>query len=211
MELKRIENIERLLERMREENSSYSKKKPVAEQNEESSEEEQPQKLPSRYPIHKPASSSEDSEELSEEEAPENNSPSFGSFKPKLGPPMRVEKQPQEKPQRPGTAKAPRPSSARTLKTPSVMYSQTPRKKKTDPVSLFQQRQREWKSNPFLKANTNKQGRKLNLAPSNFQKDFYLVKNKNVHDYRYTYKPPHEKRRDDVRLNTRMRLMSQDM
>lgn len=141
-----------------------------------------------------------------------------------LGPPGRVKKsEPKSEPkvlkaERPQTAK-PTPSKPETRpstalpRAPSLILS-TPSKKtpKTDRVALFQQRQKQWKSQPFLAANSdsNRQGRKLNLAPHKHAKDFEVQKLKSVHDYiRNDYIAPHMKRRDDLRLSTRARMMQE--
>jgi hypothetical protein len=142
-----------------------------------------------------------------------------------LGPPGRVKRQdskPEAKAQilqRPQTAKpVPKPAESRPVtalpRTPSLILS-TPSKKtpKTDRVALFQQRQKQWRSQPFLAANSdsNRQGRKLNLAPHKHMKDFAVVKLKSVHDYiRNDYVAPHLKRRDDVRLSTRAKMMQEN-
>ena len=118
---------------------------------------------------------------------------------------------------RPSTAKSitsPKPQIKRYIpSTPSYKAPPQPAKlKKSDPVSLFHQRQQEWNKSSFLRANkeNNRQGRKLNLNPNQFRKDFEVVKNSSVHDYIKTdYIAPHQKRRDDLRFHTRMKMMEQ--
>lgn len=138
-----------------------------------------------------------------------------------LGPPGRVKKQEGsreiQKPQRPQTAKpikAARPSSA-LPRAPSMILSTPTRKtSKIDRVALFQQRQKQWKRQPFLAVNTdgNRQGRKLNLAPHKHAKDFQVQKLKSVHDYiRTDFVAPHMKRRDELRLSTRAKMMQENL
>ncbi|CAG9330508.1 unnamed protein product [Blepharisma stoltei] len=249
MENKRIGDIDRLLQKLKEENNQYRNSKKLQEEIEENKEnpdyrqdeEEEEDYLPSRYkrePSYHSESEEEEGEEqdedqeensgredireaesedeeLSEEEEEDTREKirkrleEIRKKKNQLGPPVRVEKA-QEAPQRPHTAKPQiyRPQSAKFPKTPSFFATPiTTKKKKSDPVALFNQRQREWKSNAFLRSNTlnTREGRKLNLNPP--QKDFEVVKAS--HDYRKNnYVAPHEKRRDDIRNITKMKMLS---
>lgn len=107
-----------------------------------------------------------------------------------------------------------RPASA-LRRTPSALLSNpSKRGPRTDRVALYQQRQRQWRSQPFLASNLscNRQGRKLNLAAHNHAKDFEVAKLKSVHDFiRQDYVAPHLKRRDAVRMQTRARMMKENI
>ena len=234
MDSKRIEDIERLLQKMREENTMYRENKQnLYSKPQDNEEEEEYTNLPSRY---REAESSKEAKkpEPKEEEEDDSNSDSnsvddaeakrrlqkrleeLKSRKKKLGPPQRV-KEPKfpeldanssssdHKPRAPVT----RPTTAKVIS--SYIPSPSLKKRKNDPVALYQQRQKEWKASSFLRANTlnTREGRKLNLAVSNHAKDFELSKRKDVHAYiRTDYTAPHEKRRDDVRFQTRAKMMS---
>jgi hypothetical protein len=184
------------------------------------------------HPVHEDEEvSSEEEEEEEEEENEEQRDKLLQRLeelrqkKQLLGPPGRVKKQDSKSEakakvlERPQTARpVPKPAESRPVtalpRTPSLILS-TPSKKtpKTDRVALFQQRQKQWKSQPFLAANSdsNRQGRKLNLAPHKHMKDFAVVKLKSVHDYiRNDYVAPHLKRRDDIRLSTRAKMMQEN-
>ena len=75
-------------------------------------------------------------------------------------------------------------------------------------MALFQQRQQDWRNTAFLKSGSNlKEGRKLNLSQYSARRPFKTIRHsQNVP--RPTYVAPHEKRRDDVRYEMRMKLMS---
>lgn len=106
---------------------------------------------------------------------------------------------------RPATSNPKRPSTGRM--PVSFIHTPTRKSKRTDPVSLYQQRQREWQSNKFLKANKEnaREGRKLKLAAYSTRPSFQVV-----HERPPIPKPgyvaPHEKRRDDLRFQTRARM-----
>jgi hypothetical protein len=142
-----------------------------------------------------------------------------------LGPPARstrrTSKKDAKKVERPQSAKplakskpGARPASA-LRRTPSALLSNpSKRGPRTDRVALYQQRQRQWRSQPFLASNLscNRQGRKLNLAPHNHAKDFEVAKLKSVHDFiRQDYVAPHLKRRDAVRMQTRAKMMKENI
>ena len=262
MDLKRIEDIERKLRRLREEDARDKDERllyPTASSEKErliqyfehkdiQDEEEEPETLlPSRY--MKPTFKSEQEEysdaernsqeyQASQEEEEEEEAESededpreklrkrleeIRSRKEKLGPPGRIVQNsiPQSS-SRPSTSK-PRPTTAKSTasfkpktsrvipSTPSYKAPPAPAKlKKSDPVSLFHQRQQEWNRSSFLRANKeqNRQGRKLNLNPSQFRKDFEPIKSTSIHDYiKNDYVAPHLKRRDDLRFSTRMKMM----
>jgi hypothetical protein len=100
--------------------------------------------------------------------------------------------------------------SATTKNLPCYIPSPMVKKKKNDTVALFQLRQKEWKLNTFLKTNglTTREGRKLNLGTGNYVKDFE-IKKKDVHEFiRNNFTAPHEKRRDDIRFQTRIKMMT---
>jgi hypothetical protein len=215
MDSKRIEDIERLLQKMREENMQYRENKqnlytkPI-----ENDEDEEENSLPSRYREaipEKSKRSSESIEENSEDDYSDEESTQkikkrldeLKNRKNKLGPPLRV-KEDQERPKIPVS----RPTTAKII--PSYIPSPQIKRKKNDPVALYQQRQKGWKSNTFLRSNTsnNREGRKLNLVPSNHAKDFEITKKKTVHGHTKTYTAPHEKRRDDIRFQTRVKMMN---
>jgi hypothetical protein len=228
MDSKRIEDIERLLQKMREENLQYRENKQnlyskTLENDEDDDDfviesrykEPKKEKLPEKDEKFQIVQESEEESSDVEEKAKERLKKRLDELKNKrnnLGPPVRVKEDssssdstPPNKPVRPLS----RPTTAKVI--PS--YIQTPfgKKKRNDPVALYQQRQREWKSNSFLKANNlnTREGRKLNLNPSYHQKTFELNKKKDVHEFiRNDYTAPHEKRRDDVRFSTRVKMMS---
>ena len=229
MDNKRIEDIERLLQKMREENMQYRENKQnLYSKTLENDEDDDDFVIESRYKESKieklpekdlkPKTIQESDEDSSdvEEEAKQRLKKRLDELKnrkPNLGPPVRVqenessseESTPPYKPTRPAS----RPTTAKVI--PSYIQTPLGKKKRNDPVALFQQRQREWKSNSFLKANCHgtREGRKLNLNPNYHQKTFELSKKKDVHEFiRNDYKAPHEKRRDDVRFSTRVKMMS---
>lgn len=228
MDNKRIEDIERLLQKMREENMQYRENKHnLYSKTIENEEEEEESNLPSRYreagtskPQKVPAEkygnydSSEEEEEEEEEDSEEiarqrikKRLDELKTRKTKLGPPMRVknDQSDEETTRKPPT----RPTTAKVI--PSYIPSPQVKKRKNDPVALYQQRQKEWKSNSFLRSNTmnTREGRKLNLKTNNHAKNFELNKKKDVHEYiRQTFTAPHEKRRDDVRFQTRVKMMT---
>lgn len=162
MENKRIGDIDRLLQKLKEENSLYrnSKKQEPYESKQLEEDEEEEDHLPSRYKAEYSSESEshegqegqedieEESEESSEEDAREKIKKRLEEIrqrKNQMGPPARVEKARDEN-ARPQTAKSQisRPQSARILKTPS--YYGTPvqnKNKKTDRVAMYQQRQKE--------------------------------------------------------------------
>lgn len=230
MDGKRIEDIERLLQKMREENLMYRENKQnLYSKQIENEDDEEDHNLPSRYREMEPAKNNkkpseldhedqEDSDEEvdSEEEARERLKKRLDELKnrkTKLGPPVRVKdtKQEEDSEEEQPSPKAKPPTRPTTAKViPSYIPSPMVKRKKNDPVSLFQQRQKEWKANTFLRSNTlnTREGRKLNLASTNHPKDFE-VKKKDVHEYiRNNYTAPHEKRRDDIRFQTRVKMMT---
>ena len=230
MDNKRIEDIERLLQKMREENMQYRENKQnlysKTLDNEDDDEdfviesrykESKKEILPEKQFKAKVVNESEEEDSDEEEEAKlrlKRRLDDLKSRKTNLGPPVRVKEIESESDgSTPPPPKATRPMSRPTTAKVIPSYIQTPmgKKKKNDPVALFQQRQREWKSNSFLKSNNlnTREGRKLNLGPSYHPKSFELNKKKDVHEYiRNEYTAPHEKRRDDVRFNTRVKMMS---
>lgn len=108
---------------------------------------------------------------------------------------------------RPATAQPKRPSTSRIPITPSFIHTPSTKPKRTDPVSLYQQRQREWQNNKFLKANKEnaREGRKLKLAAYSQRPSFQVVHERPPVP-KQGYVAPHEKRRDDLRLQTRARM-----
>ncbi|OMJ67058.1 hypothetical protein SteCoe_35875 [Stentor coeruleus] len=99
--------------------------------------------------------------------------------------------------------------SATIKNLPCYTHSPITKKKKNDTVALYQLRQKEWESNTFLKSNTltTREGRKLNLGTGNHIKNFEIKKN-NVHEFiRNNFTAPHDKRRDDIRFQTRIKMM----
>lgn len=90
-------------------------------------------------------------------------------------------------------------------------------KKKSDPVSRYQNLSNEWRSNHFLKGNSNKEGRKLDL--DRFHKWTTLVQTHNqqahhkkgqVHKFIQPQKAPTEDRRDDLRFQLRAKISQKD-
>ena len=89
--------------------------------------------------------------------------------------------------------------------------NQNKQAKKTDPVSRYQNINKSWKSSDFLKANNNKQGRKLEL-------DRFHKWSQMVHHYNQPQKAkssskvscvkqgPTENRRDELRFNLRAKI-----
>jgi len=108
---------------------------------------------------------------------------------------------------RPATAQPKRPSTSRIPTTPSFIHPPSSKPKRTDPVSLYQQRQREWQNSKFLKANKEnaREGRKLKLAAYSLRPSFQVVHERPPVP-KQGYVAPHEKRRDDLRLQTRARM-----
>lgn len=229
MDNKRIEDIERLLQKMREENMQYRENKQnLYSKGFENEDDEDDFVIESRYKEskkdqipekHPKVNITEESSDESSEDSSEAKKrlkkrlDDLKNRKTNLGPPVRVKENRSSSEESTPPPKVNRPISRPTTAKVVPSYIQTPagKKKKTDPVALFQQRQREWKSNSFLKSNNlnTREGRKLNLAPSYHQKNFELNKKKDVHEYiRNDYTAPHEKRRDDVRFNTRVKMMS---
>ena len=227
MDNKRIEDIERLLQKMREENREYRENKQnLYVKPTDNEEEEEENNLPSRYreaeqeknpkkqeiKTQEDENSSEDDQD-SEEEARQRikkRLDELKSRKNKLGPPVRVKDEEDSNNEEPIYRPiVSRPTTAKVI--PSYIPSPQVKKRKNDPVALFQQRQKEWKANSFLRSNTlhTREGRKLNLTTSNHAKDFELSKKKDVHAYiNQPYVAPHEKRRDDVRFQTRVKMMT---
>lgn len=230
MDNKRIEDIERLLQKMREENMQYRENKQnlysktlenedddddfvIESRYKESKKEILPEKQFKAKLINESEEDSSDEEEEAKQRL-KKRLDDLKSRKTNLGPPVRVKEIDSESDEStPPPPKVSRPMSRPTTAKVIPSYIQTPvgKKRKNDPVALFQQRQREWKSNSFLKSNNlnTREGRKLNLGPSYHQKNFELNKKKDVHEYiRNEYTAPHEKRRDDVRFNTRVKMMN---
>lgn len=108
---------------------------------------------------------------------------------------------------RPATSQPKRPSTGRAAVPSSIIRASAARPKRTDPVSLYQQRQREWQSNKFLKANKEnaREGRKLKLAAYSLRPSFQVVHERPPVP-KQGYVAPHEKRRDDLRFQTRARM-----
>ena len=123
--------------------------------------------------------------------------------------------------QRPGTAgygggggcignsgKLRRPASATHFKSRT---DETIKKKKSDPVSRYQNLRNEWSKSTFLKTQGNKQGRKLDLAGFNQWK---AVVHNPANYYRKqggtkvfaSARGPTENRRDDLRYNLRAKI-----
>lgn len=115
--------------------------------------------------------------------------------------------------ERPKTAKKIGKNSKKILKTakvPSVLYTPLGKNKKVDRLKAFLMRKQEWDSQSFLKGNSQstKEGRKLNLADGNHVKFFEIVRRTSVHDFRnFNFIPPHEKRRDSLRRQIRMKML----
>jgi hypothetical protein len=99
------------------------------------------------------------------------------------------------------------PASPATMMTRKAT-THNQQKKKTDPVSRYQNMQNQWKSSSFLKASDSKQGRKLEL--DRFHKWSTVVhaqsqqttqKKGQVHKYiLQNNKAPTDDRRDDMRF-----------
>ena len=225
MDNKRIEDIERLLQKMREENlQSRENKNNLYSKTIENDDEDDENNLPSRYRetdqernhkkpeakiqnYEESSEEDEDSEEIARERI-KKRLDELKTRKTKLGPPVRVKDEEEDSEPKQRTQIS-RPTTAKVI--PSYIPSPQVKKKKNDPVSLYQQRQKEWKANSFLRSNTmnTREGRKLNLKTNNHAKDFELNKKKDVHEYiRQTFTAPHEKRRDDIRFQTRVKMMT---
>ena len=226
MDNKRIEDIERLLQKMREENMQYRENKNnLYSKTFENDDDDDENNLPSRYRENdqerkekKPevkiqnydesSEEEEDSEEIARERI-KKRLDELKTRKNKLGPPVRVKDEEEEDEVPKQRIQISRPTTAKVI--PSYIPSPQVKKKKNDPVALYQQRQKEWKASSFLRSNTmnTREGRKLNLKTNNHAKNFELNKKKDVHEYiRESYTAPHEKRRDDVRFQTRVKMMT---
>ena len=221
MDSKRIEDIERLLQKMREENSQYRENKQnlyTKQPDNEDDEEENPLQSRYRETKHERIYENEtnqieedsDDEEDSEEQAKLRIKKRLNELKTRktkiasMSKAKNILEDEESKPK----PQISRPTTAKVI--PSYIPSPQIKKRKNDPVALYQQRQKEWKNNHFLKSNSmnTREGRKLNLVSSNHAKDFELSKKKDVHEFiRQNYTAPHEKRRDDVRFQTRAKMM----
>lgn len=233
MDNKRNDDIERLLQRMREENKGYREHKqgsgPKKAEN-DADEEDEYHNLQSRYredhPDKNPKKETKskavycedsDSEEIVKEKSKKRlKRKSFDAKakKNKLIPQPRVKESKQSLDQKKEAVKSAkkkaenvRPKTARVVSCGKP--SPTLKKKKSDTVALFLQREKQWKADCFLKTNLldTREGRKLNLALGSL-KGFEVYKKKDVHEFiKNEFVPPHEKRRDDVRLQTRAKMM----
>ncbi|OMJ82589.1 hypothetical protein SteCoe_16635 [Stentor coeruleus] len=229
MENKRIEDVERLLQKMRDENLMYKKNKEnLYTKPLENQDDEEDINLPSRYREMEQVKEKKESvekkhksdkhtkKEGNTEDKPKDKLKKvlkkLKNHKKKLSTPKAKENKDKEnleiKHQSPKVKKVIR--SATTKNLPYNKPSPIVKKKKNDTVALYQLREKEWKSNAFLKSNalTTREGRKLNLAAGNYIKDFE-VKKKDVHEFiRNNFTAPHEKRRDDIRFQTRIKMMT---
>lgn len=208
MESEKLEDIEQLLRRMREENANYRKTQgTLLEEPTDSHDEDFP--LPSRYKSKENLSDTDSPCRGEAQDTPPRNDyetrlNEVRKRKNKLGPPVKVSKEPGIT-KRPVTAQ-PRPLGARVPKQVPVFPVAPLSKRKNDPVSLYQQRQNDWKAALFLRSNGHlKQGRKLNIPVP--KKPFQARRVKPMF-VKNEYQPPHEKRRDEVRNETRQKLTS---
>lgn len=229
MDSKRIEDVERLLQKMREENFMYKKNKQnLYTKPAENQDDEEDVNLPSRYREIEQAKGIKESLEKKHKANKHTKKEEINEDKPKekLKKVLKKLKNHKKKPstprvkdnkdkenleinrQSPKAKKVTR--SATTKNLPCYIPSPMFKKKKNDTVALFQLRQKEWKLNTFLKSNglTTREGRKLNLGTGNYIKDFE-IKKKDAHEYiRNNFTAPHEKRRDDIRFQTRIKMMT---
>jgi hypothetical protein len=83
--------------------------------------------------------------------------------------------------------------------------------KKSDKLALFKSWEAVWSTSNFICSNrlSDREGRKLDLV-SRFKKKQFETKKKTdtVKLIKNDFVPPNEKRRDDLRFNTRMKMMS---
>jgi hypothetical protein len=211
------EDIDRLLERMKEENDKVKEMGKIAKK-EEHDDEDESESLHSRY-NEKEENSEERSLKKEDEDSP-------------LNPPKTIEKKLEKgKKKIKKAALRHMPHSAKVLnsringtkkrklrkrvatgrKTAGFIPIRSVNKKKQDTVKLYIERSAEWKTNLFLKCNNteSREGRKLNLMKENYVNRFVLSKKRPVQEFiRPAYIPPHEKRRDDLRFEIRTRMMS---
>ena len=98
---------------------------------------------------------------------------------------------------------------SRAIKTrqSSVIYSPLKKQNKGDRLRSFQRWDFLWKSSKFLRANefNSKEGRKLRLDRRKYRESFQIFKKQATYEEN-TYQPPHTKKRDELRFNTRMKL-----
>ena len=99
----------------------------------------------------------------------------------------------------------PRPKTAISCSTGPVFF------KKSDKLQHFKSWEAIWSTSNFIHTNRpdNREGRKLNLI-SRFKKKAFEPKKKAdpIKLLKNDFIPPNEKRRDDLRFNTRMKMLS---
>lgn len=196
MDKKKESDIDKLLDKMREENLQY--RESGGNKGLEILEDEEDIVIESRY---------HDSKKQEKREIPGEMMETKGKKKKKKK--NKVDKI-QEKAELPEKKTKKLKNRPKTAKPINKHLLSTKKLKKIDKLTLFLNRQQEWQSDGFLKTNklNTREGRKLDLISRLKQRPFEVSKKKaNLYEPN-NYVPVHEKRRDDLRFTTRIKMLS---